>query len=134
VGAVEDTVAWHLDFPRGLAVQGTSSWLEPVKEHRLVVVGDRAMAVWDDSPGRRGVTLYPLETGAGDPPRVAHAGPAAGEPVPVEDGPPLELELRAFGAACRGAPLPTDAAQGVAVLEVMDALMESLRTGEVVTL
>jgi len=132
VGRVEDTVAWHLDFPGGLSVQGTSSWLEPVKEHRLVAVGDRAMAIWDDSPGRRGLTLYPVETEGGEPPRIAHAGAATGETVPVEEGMPLELELRAFGAACLGAALPTDAAQGVAVLEVMDALMESLRTSEVV--
>lgn len=132
IGAVEDTVVWHLDFPDGLSVQGTSSWMEPVKEHRLVAVGDKGMAIWDDTPGRRGVTLYPVDRDPGPPPRIGHTGAPAGEAVVLEDGMPLERELRAFGAACHGASLPTDGAQGVAVLEVMDALMESLRTGHTV--
>ncbi len=115
IGAVEDTVTWHLEFPGGLSVQGTASWMEPVKEHRLVAVGDGGMAIWDDTPGRRGLTLYP-----------------SGEEIPLEGGPPLDAELRAFGAACSGAAMPTDGAQGLAVLAVMDALMESLKTGKTV--
>ncbi len=78
------------------------------------------------------MTLYPVAIEAGKPPRVSHTGEATGEPVPFEEGTPLEGELRAFGAACRGAPLLTDGAQGIAVLEVMDALMESLATGRTV--
>lgn len=132
IGRVADTVAWHLDFPGGLSVQGTSSWMEPTKEHRLVAVGDRGMAIWDDTPGRRGVTYYPVEVEAGPPPRIAHTGDPAGTEIPLEAGMPLEAELRAFGAACRGAALATDGAQGVAVLQAMDALMESLETGRVV--
>jgi UDP-2-acetamido-3-amino-2,3-dideoxy-glucuronate N-acetyltransferase len=132
IGRVEDTVAWHLDFPDGLSVQGTASWMEPTKEHRLVAVGDRGMAIWDDTPGRRGVTFYPVEIETGTTPRIAHAADPAGEAIELEAGMPLDAELRAFGAACQGAHLPTDGAQGLAVLEAMDALMESLATGEVV--
>jgi len=132
IGRVEDTVSWHLDFPDGLSVQGTSSWMEPTKEHRLVAVGDRGMAVWDDTPGNRGLTFYPIDIEGGPTPRIAHAGDPTGEVIALEAGMPLDAELRAFGAACRGAPLPTDGAQGLAVLRTMDALMESLATGQVV--
>jgi predicted dehydrogenase len=132
IGRVADTVAWHLDFPDGLSVQGTSSWMEPRKEHRLVAVGDRGMAIWDDTPKQRGVTFYPVDITSGAAPAIAHGGDPAGEAIPLEAGMPLEAELRAFGAACRGAPLATDGAQGLAVLEAMDALMESLETGRIV--
>jgi len=132
IGRVEDTVAWHLDFPSGLSVQGTASWMEPVKEHRLVAVGDRGMAIWDDTPGQRGVTFHPVDIEGGGSPSLTRTGPPAGERIPLAEGMPLEGELRAFGAACKGAALPTDGAQGVAVLEVMDALMESLATGRTV--
>ncbi len=132
IGRVEDTVAWHLDFPDGLSVQGTSSWMEPAKEHRLVAVGDQGMAVWDDTPGRRGLTFFPVDIEGGATPRIAHGGDPTGEDIALEEGMPLDAELRAFGAACRGAPLPTDGAQGLAVLQAMDALMESLATGKVV--
>ncbi|MFH1531585.1 MAG: Gfo/Idh/MocA family oxidoreductase [Pseudomonadota bacterium] len=132
IGRVEDTVAWHLEFPSGLSVQGTASWMEPVKEHRLVAVGDRGMAIWDDTPGRRGVTFYPVEVVRGEAPRLTLGAAPAGEEIPVGDETPLEGELRAFAAACKGAPLPTDGAQGVAVLEIMDALMDSLSAGRTV--
>ncbi|MBM4372392.1 MAG: Gfo/Idh/MocA family oxidoreductase, partial [Deltaproteobacteria bacterium] len=129
LGRVEDTVSWHLEFPGGLEVQGTASWMEPAKEHRLVLVGDEAMAVWDDSPGTRGLTLYPVTVERRDAarPRLRAAGPP--EPVPVEGPPPLEAELRAFRAAIRGeAPLAADGVQGLRVQRVLDRLMESLVT------
>ncbi|MEZ5411897.1 MAG: aminotransferase class I/II-fold pyridoxal phosphate-dependent enzyme [Acidimicrobiales bacterium] len=46
---VADTTTTSLEFPSGVAGHIFVSWLHPFKEQRLVVVGDSAMAVFDDS-------------------------------------------------------------------------------------
>lgn len=44
----EDTVYADLAFENGLTAHVLVSWLEPIKQHQFVVVGDRKMAVFDD--------------------------------------------------------------------------------------
>ena len=38
-----------MEFPSGLRAHIFVSWLHPFKEQKLVVVGDRKMAVFDDT-------------------------------------------------------------------------------------
>lgn len=44
-----DVVETHLVFPRGVSAQVVVSWFHPRKAQELVVIGDRAMAVFDDT-------------------------------------------------------------------------------------
>ena len=44
-----DTTTIFLRFPSGLQARTFVSWLHPFKEQKMVVVGDKAMAVFDDT-------------------------------------------------------------------------------------
>jgi UDP-2-acetamido-3-amino-2,3-dideoxy-glucuronate N-acetyltransferase len=105
------------------------SWLHPYKDHRLVVVGDGAMAVFNDvAAGPEKLVLYRHKAHwDGDLPFVAKA---EAEPIPYQDDEPLARECRAFLAAVRdGAAPPSDGAEGVRVLRVLDACQRSLNAG-----
>ena len=126
---VADTTLSHLDFGGGLQAHVFVSWLHPYKDHRLVVVGDRAMAVFNDvESGADKLLLYRHKAHwDGDLPIVARA---AAEPIPFVDDEPLARECRAFLAAVgEGVAPPSDAAEGVRVLRVLDACQRSLNAG-----
>ena len=48
----------HFTFPSGVQAHIFVSWLHPVKEQRLVVVGSEKMAVFDDTAKNK-LLLYP---------------------------------------------------------------------------
>ncbi len=57
--SIADVTTTHLEFPSGLKAHVFVSWLHPFKEQKLVVVGDRKMAVFDDTkPWRDKLLLY----------------------------------------------------------------------------
>ncbi|MDF2810809.1 MAG: oxidoreductase [Microvirga sp.] len=92
---IADTVTLHLSFPAGEQAQVNLSWLHPVKEHRLTVIGSEAMIVFDDSaPWQRKLLLYPhVVDVAGDTPAAIRAEPL---PITVEEHEPLKLECQHF--------------------------------------
>ena len=55
---VFDVTLSHFDFPSGVQAHIFVSWLHPVKEQRLVVVGSDKMAVFDDTAEHK-LVLYP---------------------------------------------------------------------------
>ena len=57
---IADVTTTHLNFPSGLQAHIFVSWLHPFKEQKLVVVGERRMAVFDDTnPWEDKLLLYP---------------------------------------------------------------------------
>lgn len=125
---VADVTTTHLTFAGGQQAHVFVSWLHPFKEQRLVVVGEDAMAVFDDTLGwddklrlfRHRVDL----TG-----EVPTADRAEAESVPVPPDEPLRLECEHFIECVAGAQVPrTDGAEGVRVLRVLARAEESLRT------
>ena len=116
---IADTTQLELGFPGGLRAEVRSSWLHPLKEQRLVVVGERAMAVFDDrEPWTAKLVLhrYALEEGAA--PAVSRSD---AEPVPLEEGEPLRLESLHFLDCVRtGATPRTDGREGLRVLSVLE--------------
>ncbi len=125
--AVADVTSTALEFADGLVAYGFVSWLHPFKEQRLTVVGDAAMAVFDDGrPWPEKLVVIPgrirLDGGA----LVPEAG--AAEPVALAPCEPLEAEARHFLAriADRAAPL-TDGDEGLRVLAVLEAAERSMR-------
>ena len=57
---IADVTTTHLEFPSGLRAHVFVSWLHPFKEQKLVVVGDKKMAVFDDTqPWEEKLLLYP---------------------------------------------------------------------------
>src|SRR5436309_6455195 len=55
---VFDVTVSQFDFPSGVQAHIFVSWLHPVKEQRLVVVGSEQMAVFDDASDEK-LVLYP---------------------------------------------------------------------------
>lgn len=127
---VADVTTTQLAFPGGLRAEIHVSWLNPVKEQRLVVVGAGGMAVLDDgAPWERKLVLYPH--------RIAWQGglpvaePASGEPVALNPAEPLAVELRHFlDCVATGTTPLTDGAEGLAVLRVLAAASAALRPRE----
>ncbi len=122
-----DVTTTHLAFPGGVRAHVFVSWLHPYKEHRLVVVGDEGMAVFDD--GRDWVDKLRLfrhrvDTTGDGPPEALRAEPEA---VPVDPSEPLLAECRHF-LHCVGTGVTpiTDGREGVRVLRVLAEAEQSL--------
>jgi UDP-2-acetamido-3-amino-2,3-dideoxy-glucuronate N-acetyltransferase len=105
----------HLTFGSGLRAHIHVSWLHPFKEHRLVVVGERACAVFNDVepwPSKLTITPYRQDGGA-----LAKGEPA---PVPIDPAEPLKAEAEHFLACIEsGQPPRTDGDEAVRVLRVL---------------
>ena len=131
---VADTTISHMNFPGGAQAHIFVSWLHPYKDQRLVVIGERAMAVFNDvAPGPEKLLLYRHEAGwDGDVPVVNKAD---AEPVPYAEDEPLRLECQAFLSAVAGGPRPpSDASEGINVLKVLDACQRSIAEGRTIGL
>jgi predicted dehydrogenase len=115
------------------------SWLDPCKVRRTTVVGSTKMAVYNDmSPDER-IRVYDKGVVAADPPALAsmpmtyRVGDIQSPYLRFEE--PLLVQDREF-ASCvaRGERPPTDGANGLAVVEVLEAAQISLRAGRAVHL
>jgi UDP-2-acetamido-3-amino-2,3-dideoxy-glucuronate N-acetyltransferase len=123
---IADVTTTHLSFPGGEQAHVFVSWLHPFKEQKLVVVGERGMAVFDDSEDwPRKVLLYPHSVEWREALPVARKAEA--EPVPLEPGEPLRLECQHFLDCIRtGATPRTDGREGLRVLRVLARATQSL--------
>jgi UDP-2-acetamido-3-amino-2,3-dideoxy-glucuronate N-acetyltransferase len=121
----------HFEFTSGVQAHILVSWLHPIKEQRLVVVGSESMAVFDDTAEEK-LVLYPHRVEWRN--RLPAAVKAQGEAVPLEQDEPLKAECRHFLECVRTGTTPiSDGAEGLRVLRVLDACQRSLLGGGVVT-
>lgn len=132
--SIADTTLMHMRFASGVDAHIHVSWLHPFKEQKLVVVGDKAMAVFDDGqPWMGKLVLYPhsIEWIDGQPePRRA-----AGQPVELRESEPLRDECAHFLESVAAGSRPrTDGREGLAVLAVLEAGQRSLETRATVRL
>jgi UDP-2-acetamido-3-amino-2,3-dideoxy-glucuronate N-acetyltransferase len=127
---VADTTLSHLAFPDDIQAHIFVSWIHPYKDQRLVVVGEKAMAVFNDvSPGPEKLLLYQHEARWDG--MVPVVSKAEAEPIPYETVEPLRREVETFLAAVAGGPKPpSDAREGIAVLRVLDACQRALVSGQ----
>jgi UDP-2-acetamido-3-amino-2,3-dideoxy-glucuronate N-acetyltransferase len=126
-----DVTLSHFEFASGVQAHILVSWLHPIKEQRLVVVGSEKMAVFDDTAEDK-LVLYPHRVEWRN--RIPTAVKASGEAVALEDTEPLKAECRHFLECVRTGTTPvSDGAEGLRVLRVLDACQRSLLGGGVVT-
>jgi UDP-2-acetamido-3-amino-2,3-dideoxy-glucuronate N-acetyltransferase len=125
---VADVTMTVLSFASGVRAHVFVSWLHPFKEQKLVVVGERQMAVFDDTRREEKLQLFPHRIDWVD--QVPVAIKVRGETVAVPGIEPLGEECRHLVAclASRGRPA-SDGASGVAVLRVLEACQASLDAG-----
>lgn len=129
---IADVTVTNLLFDNGVRGHIFVSWLNPFKEQRLVVVGDKKMASFEDVG--KSLMLYDqrVEYQQGQPVPIKGEGTS----VPFAADEPLRLECQAFldSIDTRQPPL-TNGESGLEVLAVLQAAQRSLvMNGEPVTL
>jgi UDP-2-acetamido-3-amino-2,3-dideoxy-glucuronate N-acetyltransferase len=126
---IADVTTTHLEFPSGLKAHVFVSWLHPFKEQKLVVVGEKKMAVFDDTqPWDKKLALYAHQIlWENNVPVPAKADPEY--PV-APQGEPLGAECAHFLECVREKKTPrTDGKEGLAVLAVLNAAQKSMNEG-----
>lgn len=124
---VADVTLTAMDFASGVRAHIFVSWLHPFKEQKLVVVGDKKMAVFDDMSKEK-LLLYPhrIEWRY----RIPVASKSEAKIVSVDMEEPLEAECRHFIACTENSTSPkTDGPEGLRVLQILTACQESLNNG-----
>ncbi len=126
---IADVTVTTLAFPGGVRGHIHVSWLHPFKEQKLVVVGDRAMAVFDDQSKSLEIFEHDIDFD-GDVPVARKQEPRR---VHYPDGEPLRAECQAFVRAIQTREPPiTDGESGLRVLRVLNGCQTSLEKGGVV--
>ncbi|MFH1594095.1 MAG: Gfo/Idh/MocA family oxidoreductase [Candidatus Omnitrophota bacterium] len=122
--AISDITLTNLDFPSGTKAHIFVSWLHPVKDQKLVVIGDKKMAVFDDQTKEK-LFLYPHSINWIN--RVPVVNKAEAEVVPLDLEEPLKVECQHFldCIVTRVTPV-TDGREGLRVLKILNASQESL--------
>ena len=118
---IADVTTTHLRFPGGEQAHVFVSWLHPFKEQKLVVVGDRGMAVLDDGqPWETKLVRYDhqVDWRRGVPtPAVAE-----GAAIELDQEEPLRAECAHFLECMTTKTKPrTDGWEGLRVLRVLQA-------------
>jgi predicted dehydrogenase len=131
---VEDVVFLTMEFASGVLAHIHLSWLDPYKERKLTVVGEKKMVVFDDMEPREKLRIF--DKGVNRPPDYG----SYGESLTIREGDifipkipniePLAAELGHFVRVARGAEAPRASAEdGVAVVQVLEAATRSLAGG-----
>jgi predicted dehydrogenase len=124
-----------LQFATGLRAHIFVSWLNPFKEQKLVVVGDRRMAVFNDTAALpEKLVLYDQRVDLDNRQPILQKGETQAIALPAEE--PLRRECQHFLDCVRERRTPlSDASSGIGVLKVLQACQMSLQlNGRPVTL
>ncbi len=123
---IADVTTTHLEFPSGLRAQVFVSWLHPFKEQKLVVVGDRKMAVFDDTrEWADKLLIYPHEIKWQHNIPIPTKAEPERQDIPQDE--PLRLECEHFLNVISDNKRPlTDGNEGLRVLRVLNASQLSL--------
>ena len=127
---IVDVTVTNLIFGDGMRAHIFVSWLHPYKEQKLVVIGEKKMAVLDDTArdGKLKIFDKGIEWRAGEPiPRQT-----AETTLFFDDTEPLRLECEHFVECLQTRKRPlTDSENGLRVLRVLEAAQISLENGGV---
>jgi UDP-2-acetamido-3-amino-2,3-dideoxy-glucuronate N-acetyltransferase len=123
---IADVTMTHLEFSSGLRAHIFVSWLHPYKEQKLVVVGDKKMAVFNDTePWQDKLLLYPHRINWEK--NIPIADKKEAERVQTQESEPLLNECKHFLDCVRNGHRPiTDGKEGLRVLEILNASQASL--------
>jgi len=121
-----DVTVSCLHFRTGVRAHIFVSWLNPIKEQKLVVVGNRRMAVFNDVAASDKLVLYDQHVDLDNRQPVLRKGDQ--QVVPTEAEEPLKRECEHFLQCIRTREAPiTDAHSGLNVLRVLEACQISLQ-------
>jgi predicted dehydrogenase/acetyltransferase-like isoleucine patch superfamily enzyme len=123
---IADVTTTHLTFSSGLQAHVFVSWLHPFKEQKLVVVGDKKMAVFNDTkPWDDKLFIFPHKIVWENNFPVPDQGEPERLDIPQDE--PLRLECRHFlNCIATGKQPMTDGQEGLRVLKVLNAAQKSI--------
>ena len=129
---ISDTANIHITFEDGLKGHVFCSWLNPYKEQKLVVIGDKAMAVFDDTMDwEQKLAIYDHAIDMDQTPPMPKKSEVRYKKVPQAE--PLKAECQYFLDLVDGQADPlTDGAEGRRVLQVLAAASASIESGETI--
>lgn len=127
---IADTTVTLLNFASGIRAHIFVSWLHPFKEQKLVIVGDKKMAVFNDlAPWKEKLQLYPHSIEWCD--NIPIANKAEAEYVPVVEDEPLRAECEHFLDCMESRATPrTDGEEGLRVLQILNLCQKSMEQKE----
>lgn len=133
---LEEIVYLHLIFEGEIIANVRLSWLDPVKQRRLTIVGSQKMLVYDDILDDK-VVIY--DKGVEVPPDSLteaefHASYRHGDETvyPVQWVEPLSAECRHFLTCLQTGALPRSDGEGaIRIIKVLEAAQRSLANGGV---
>jgi predicted dehydrogenase len=121
-----DVTVSCLLFASGVRAHIFVSWLNPFKEQKLVVVGDRRMAVFNDVSADQKLVLFDQRVDLNNRQPVLQKGEM--QPVPFSPEEPLRRECEHFLECVRTRSRPlSDAESGIEVLKVLQTCQISLQ-------
>ncbi len=124
---VADLVSVQMRFPGGVRAHVLASWMHPFKEQRLVVIGEKAMAVFEDSQPEWEDKLLVYRHGFDRSGAAPVPAKAEAEKIVVPKAEPLREECRHFVTCIEtGARARTDGSEGLGVLRVLDRAERAL--------
>lgn len=126
---IQDVTLTLLTYPHNIQAHIHVSWLHPVKEHRLVVIGDKSMIVFEDSKEVDKLILYPkgIDWINGEP-KTRDEG---FQVIEFDNEPPLEKELKHFKQCVVDNKQPlTDGSNGIRVLQILEKAQAKLAQKE----
>ncbi|EKF86371.1 Gfo/Idh/MocA family oxidoreductase [Methanobacterium formicicum] len=121
---IPDVTMTMMEFSSAVRAHIFVSWLHPYKEQKLVVVGSKKMAVFDDVSSEK-LSIYPHEIEWVNRIPVPHKKDA--EIIKIEKKEPLKEECKHFLNCIKSRKSPeTDGKEGLRVLEVLEKSQRSL--------
>ena len=122
---IVDTATIHLQFKSGLKSHISVSWLHPYKEHKLVIVGQSAMLVFDDTKSwHEKLALYSFKVVSSK--NLINLQNSNVQYVKITEEEPLKNECQHFIDVVEKDIQPlTDGAEGLRVLKVLSAASRS---------
>jgi predicted dehydrogenase len=131
---IEDVAFMTMHFPDGVMAHIHVSWLDPHKDRKLTVVGNKKMAVFDDTQSAEKIWIY--DKGV----ETKHDYSTYGEYLSlrfgdilipkIESTEPLKVECEHFIDCVQNRKTPrSDGEDGLRVLKVLDAAQRSLKMG-----
>lgn len=122
---IADVTISLLSFASGVKAHVFVSWLHPFKEQKLIVVGDRKMAVFDDAERKDKLLLYPHTIDWKN--NIPTPNKADAQPVDLDTTEPLNNECRHFLECVSSRTQPrTDGDEGLRVLSVLHRCQQAL--------
>jgi UDP-2-acetamido-3-amino-2,3-dideoxy-glucuronate N-acetyltransferase len=122
-----DVATLRLDYAGEVSAEIRLSWMHPVKEHKLTVIGEKAMAVFDDTLAwDEKLTLYKPELDWKNPAIIPAAG--APEKIPLQQSEPLAEECAHFlHCLATGTQPVTNHVEGLAVTRIIEKASAALK-------